>query len=277
MKELNTIQGQQVLNQLPIGVAVLESDARLRWANVALSLYLGKPLEDLPDVIASLLGTELEPGSAGRVDQVEGQDGQLRKLLYRVDRMDDDSLLLSVTDISAAVGGKFGKLRRGLLNIATRVDSATGALARDSVFQELVSQVSRSRRYHNPLTIVLMRVTASSADGARTVELKDERYRRTLVQALKQRLRWVDSLGVWDNDQFLLILPETNAKHAQVLAEDICSHLQALQLSDPDGNELAVKAWFTLTEWKKGDEPLGLVERLAEMMNDELEQTIAVG
>jgi hypothetical protein len=255
MKELKPIQSQQVLSQLSIGIAVLESGARLCWANPALSLYLGKPVEDLPDVIASVLGPELEPGLTGRVDQVEGQDGRLRKLLYSVDRLDDDSLLLSVTDISGAVGVKFGKLRRGLLNIATRVDSVTGALARDSVFQELVSQVSRSRRYQNPLTVVLMRVTASSADGARTIELKGERYRRTIVQALKQRLRWVDSLGVWD----------------------ICNHLQALQISDAEGKKLAVKAWFTLTEWKKGDEPLGLIERLAELMNGELEQTIAVG
>jgi GGDEF domain-containing protein len=259
-----------VLRDLPVGIAILDDAAEVVWTNPALAFYLGKAEDELPEVVAALHDAKLETGSVGRLDQVEGQDGRLRKLLYSISALDDGQRVLSLVDISAAKRGKFATLRRGLLNVATRVDPGTGALARDSIFQELVAQVSRSRRYDNPLTVILMRVL----DAANS-QVEDPVASRAIAQALKQRLRWVDSVGVWDDGQFLLLLPETTADAAAALATEICAQLRDLAVK---GGEQPLQAFYALSAWEKGDEALALVDRLNESMREQLkEQTAAVG
>src|SRR5690606_9852195 len=68
---------------------------------------------------------------------------------------------------------------------ATRLDAETGLLNRKTVLQELTSQVSRTRRYGNPLSVVVIRLIGVDPETAPSL-------RRSVAQTLKGSLRWVD-------------------------------------------------------------------------------------
>ena len=105
----------------------------------------------------------------------------------------------------------------------SRLDAATGALNRRTVLQELNGQISRSRRYGNPLSVALLRF--SDCGDLATGRVKNQHSRILVAGCLKEELRWVDSVGAMDDGEFLLLLPETEADAARYVITKLESKL----------------------------------------------------
>ncbi|WP_198262829.1 GGDEF domain-containing protein [sulfur-oxidizing endosymbiont of Gigantopelta aegis] len=82
-------------------------------------------------------------------------------------------------------------------------DPVTGMLNHHSMFQTLNSEVSRSRRYDNPLSLVLMKVDFQSESNM--TEEKREQMRLVISQLLKDQMRWADIVGHLDDFDFVFI------------------------------------------------------------------------
>ena len=139
-------------------------------------------------------------------------------------------------------------------------DELTGLLNRRGLMSQLDAQVSRSRRYHNVLSVLVMRLHC--LDGR--AEPPSEETVTTVARLLRDQTRWPDIIGRWDERDFVLVLPETSAESAQRLSEKLRHHIAEL----PPVNGAEDRTWavdFGISEWEKGDSAQTLVDKAAAM------------
>ena len=126
-------------------------------------------------------------------------------------------------------------------------DPVTGLLNRRGLLVALEPQVSRSRRYSSPLSVIIMDIYGATAEDTFLVRVS---------QILKDQLRWADMIGCSENHEFILVLPETHRDDALSLTE---------KLNDRFGRELGAgnSAWaaYGVVEWQKTDNTSTLLRR----------------
>ena len=138
------------------------------------------------------------------------------------------------------------------LQLMENQNLAEGILNKLSLMQALNVQVSRSRRYDNPLSLLrlTLEIPPSGSEQKNEIVL-------SLSQDLKDQLRWADQIGMLDDQTFIVILPETCHEDAKELAPKLASSRTALASISP-GCTLK----FSATEWQKGDDPEKLLKKL---------------
>lgn len=146
-------------------------------------------------------------------------------------------------------------------------DPISGLMNRRSLFQCLDSHVSRSRRYHNQLTLVMMSVDAGyNIDTIHPPKIGDDGI-RTISNMLKDQMRWADQIAHLDEQRFMLILPETDAAAAVALTEKLHSSLSGLEIVDKQGSPMQVGVRFGIAEWEQGDDTRRLFKRVTERLD----------
>jgi GGDEF domain-containing protein len=128
-------------------------------------------------------------------------------------------------------------------------DSATGLYNKRIILENLASQVTRSRRYGNPLA--LLRLSISGCEPVDTVIRM-----KAVAEQLKDRLRWADCLGTLDENSILIILPETCLEEARELAAKLLNDRAIAS----DGCSIQ----FGITAWQKGDDPTRMLANVEE-------------
>lgn len=126
-------------------------------------------------------------------------------------------------------------------------DSVTGLLNRRGLMVALEPQVSRSRRYNSPLSLVIMDVYGTQAEDG---------FLQRVSQILKDQLRWADVIGCGDDRTFIMALPETRRDDAMALTTKLNDCL-AREFS---GNRAAWAA-YGVVEWQKTDNANALLKR----------------
>ena len=126
-------------------------------------------------------------------------------------------------------------------------DPITGLLNRRGLMVALEPQVSRSRRYNSPLSLVIMDVYGVGAESEFLVRVS---------QILKDQLRWADMVGCTEDREFIMVLPETRRDDALSLTEKLTERL-AREIPESTG------AWATygVVEWQKTDNSATLLRR----------------
>jgi diguanylate cyclase (GGDEF)-like protein len=142
----------------------------------------------------------------------------------------------------------------------TLTDKLTG-LANERAFHRVLNaQVTRSRRYGNPLCLAVFEIEAELEEDIVTQEtiLAVSRY-------LRDRLRWVDLIARWNNEHFMLILPETNAKDATTTLHKLKSEFTAIELPESIAH-LNIGLNVGIAEWQKGNDGRILMKRTMEAL-----------
>jgi hypothetical protein len=121
--------------------------------------------------------------------------------------------------------------------------SQIGLLSRGTALQRMDLEISRSRRYGNPLSCMLIALPESASPEQLT----------TLARFLREQLRWVDLTARWDELTLLVLLPETSAASAGELGRKLEEQAQSQW---PEG-----RFEWTVGTWQRGDDALGLVVR----------------
>ena len=119
--------------------------------------------------------------------------------------------------------------------------TAAGVLSREAALLRLDAEISRSRRYANPLSCLVAQVDDDT--GAYT----------GLERMLREQLRWVDVLARWSEHELLVLLPETHARAATALCRKLAN--QARSQTSP-----IVVLWGAST-WRRGDDANRFVAR----------------
>lgn len=239
MVELHPEQARTLLGNLAIGLMMFDREQCVSWVND----YAADLLETDARALLGRHVRELAvPYSDLRADdnaQVR-VDGTLVGITQPLRHPHGDGSILTMLDRGHALVWFLSALSSGVPDTV----AASGILSRAATAQRLDAEVSRSRRYSNPLSCI-----AVTAQGASQAAVAD------IARTLKGQLRWVDQLGQWCDDMLLVVLPETNFDAAGNLAGKLTEALAVLPTSG--SSELALGA----AAWQRGDTGEHLVER----------------
>ena len=254
------------IDDCPLPVLATDAAGQVIGASVALERASGVRREDLvgrtvadirSPLARSLCGDEPLIGFA----RPGGADVWLHRRLQPLDG--DAGTLHWLEDVSEAT-----RLRRDNEELRSRVrqldlsDGLTGLPNRRAFDQALIQQVTRSRRYGNALSLMGVdilpgRPGVPTPDG---VVLAVSRY-------LRDRLRWVDTVGRVDRARFLVLLPETPERETLRLADALAAGAPTIGLPEADA-DWALGLRVAATAWRKGDDPSHLLHRLETLLHD---------
>ncbi|MGZ8215725.1 GGDEF domain-containing protein [Methylomagnum sp.] len=249
---IGEISAHEWLDMMPVGAMILREE-RILWVNQRLADWLGGVKE-------SLAGLSQEAAeSLGLAGLFEGGDG-----VVSVFPGNGTEFYFRRRCLALANGGEvcfFENLAewRGLererdhfRQLAQELevkDPETGLLNRKAILQALELQVSRSRRYGNPLSLIRL-ILSPPVEPPCPGSLKE------FALELKAELRWADQIGRLDKSSLLLILPETPGVGAEMLATKL-GHERAAPTGEGHWRiEAIVDAWQT------GDDTRKLLRRL---------------
>lgn len=242
MLRLHPETSRAVLDELALGLVLVDAGGLVTWANAHALVLLDRALGELV-----------------------GRDARALPLPYTVPDPHDDEPALAVhgpliglTQRAATTGGAIvivcershplvGFLGALVSGLPGRV-AATGVLPRAAVKGRLESEVSRSRRYTNPLSCITVAIRADNPESAGNA----------LARVLKEQLRWVDVLGQWSGDVLLVILPETPIDAASALRAKL---LEAFTQAAAQGAIAPGSFAIGCAAWQRGDNAERIVAR----------------
>jgi len=247
----NNISEREWFKVCPIGLIALNSKGGICAVNPALEAitglsaenYLNHNHETLPsaghrallknDDLIQLRGAGLKCWLQRETRELKGADDENLTLLYFQD----------VTELHQ-LKQQNDHMARQLEELAI-TDTLTGLTNRRALTQMLDAQITRSRRYQNPLSLALTEILPQNSEA-----ITDDLI-LTVSNYLRDRLRWADVLGRWDDGRFMLMLPETSEEAARTLIENISNGVTDLATTggqQPPEFQLR----FGLVEWSKG-------------------------
>ena len=107
-------------------------------------------------------------------------------------------------------------------------DGLTGLPNRRRASERLEIEVSRSRRYRNPMAVALCDVDHFKLVNDRFGHNMGDEVLVQVAAALQSSLRQVDLVGRWGGEEFLVILPETDPAGARVVGERLRKSIESL-------------------------------------------------
>jgi two-component system, cell cycle response regulator len=149
--------------------------------------------------------------------------------------------------------------RDALVEHATR-DSLTGLLNRREIERQAEAQVAHAQRHHRPLCVLLIdldhfkQVNDLHGHGAGDAVLRETAARMGCV------CRRSDSVGRYGGEEFLIILPETDARRACTVADKLRLALCATAV-ETDAAAIAITASIGVAQWEQGTRARDLIAR----------------
>jgi two-component system cell cycle response regulator len=133
------------------------------------------------------------------------------------------------------INARSNMLMRALRRMAL-TDSLTGIYNHQYIHDCLEKEISRSRRYKKSLSIVMLDIDNFKLINDVMGHPKGDEILRAVTAAIKTCLRGSDSFGRYGGEEFLLVLPETDAAGALVVAEKIRDSLRKAKFESADLN-----------------------------------------
>ena len=269
------------LNMSPVGVVVYGSDNKIQWINQVMSEFLVIPADQIVGLSSDELASQYFDSFADHPDlwKISNSTTRQNRWLMRMDTPpgsdDITENIFYYIDVSEIM-----KLKTEVRNLQDQLDNnstadtLTGLLNKRSLLQSLEPQVSRSRRYNNPLTLIVMQIddfVVHSDDAKPAID-----QALTAVSFyLRDQMRWVDLVGRTSDNEFTLILPETRIGDANILVDKINSRLNKLSLPDTPDVTITVEAKFGIAEWEKGDDTSLLIRKAKSNLSSITEESAA--
>jgi len=258
---------QKLFDVCPTGMLAIDNDVRIRWMNPALEAMLdlssdeivGKDKQSLPEGLKALFDeTDMLHLSLNG----DGERWLQREVCEVADNENANLRLHFYQDISQLILAQreSDQLRKQVEDL-TITDELTGMANRRATIQALNAQVTRSRRYGNLLTLGAMRL---SNPGKAEQPLPDNSI-LVMAQCLRDRLRWADVIGRYEEQLFLLLMPETSKEDGEKLLQKIAHECRSSALPEL-GEHPVPDLQISVEGWAKGDDPRRLIDRTLESL-----------
>ncbi len=119
-------------------------------------------------------------------------------------------------------------------------DSLTGLANRRHLFAELEREVRRASRSRQPLSVLMMDLDHFKAVNDQYGHAVGDQVLVAMAGRCLARLRTTDICGRIGGEEFVALLPDTDADGAAIMAERLCSDVGEVPLADTAGGPLAV-------------------------------------
>lgn len=243
---VHNLWASELIEDAPVGVVLFDPKGRAWWANRHMLRMLGVTTMD------TFLASQDSHDSAwqGLFNQpanlyIQGRDGD--ELHLDCSYQDYNGNRQGRAGFYMDVGDRHQLSKR--VERLTMNDALTSMLNWRGIRRELDILVSRSRRYENALSVIHVRIDASDDESVLAAS-----------RCLREQTRWTDMVGRYNEDGFLVILPETSESDARVLAEKISQAIGSVH----EKAELAapLNVQIAAIQWKRGEDTQLLLERL---------------
>ncbi len=142
---------------------------------------------------------------------------------------DENNVVIGATiifrDISALAA--LEKAHRNLLDQAS-LDQLTQMKNRAALTDLLDGEISRSRRYHQDLSVVMVDIDLFKRINDRYGHDAGDVVLREFSRVLRDNLRQPDAVGRWGGEEFMIVAPGSNARAALGLAERLRRLIHAI-------------------------------------------------
>jgi len=205
-------------------------------------------------------GQVVEVGSPGRgSDQIElplRAGHEMFGTLFLFGRsFDEDARLTAFSLVGQSVVALDNAKLHRIVERQALVDGLTGLANRRQSEGALRSEVSRSRRFGGPLSIVVGDLDDFKAVNDEHGHPVGDTVLREFARILERSVRDVDVAGRWGGEEFILVLPGTDGPGAVQLAERIRDYLEGRTLVTPEGAPVRITASFGVAEHEPHLEP----------------------
>lgn len=162
--------------------------------------------------------------------------------------------ILSIRDFEAAY--------RYLLDNSA-MDDITGMANPRFFARFLEAEFNRFRRFHFPLSVVVARISDYGPFARQNGDAAGERLLRGLAEAFAEETRSFDIIGHICEDEFAIILPNTEAKAACRACDRLLAAAQAFFSRERAGLSLGIGLAYADTETRDANSILGHARMLA--------------
>lgn len=258
----------ELLEHVPVGIAVSDSDGNIVWCNETLARFLNDKRDNLQQSsLLELKGSKLRPiTEASDTVLVPGDENNADRWLKHLSIALHASggapytatVYSDISEVSSLLAEQEKLIEQ--LNQLSTVDRESGLLNHRAMLQHLEPLVSRSRRYSNDLSIIAMELTnlddivdnyGPDAASQSVVEIS---------RLLKDQMRWADIVSRVEYNRFVFILPETDRPSAVHLANKIASQVAELVIHH-ESTSFNLQANFGVTAWEKGNDSVLLLRK----------------
>ena len=139
------------------------------------------------------------------------------------------------------------------------VDGLTGLANRRHGEEVLAAEVARAERFGGPVALVLADLDGFKDVNDRHGHPTGDMALREFAEVLRATVRDVDLVCRWGGEEFVLVLPGTDADGAEQLAERMRKTLRGRVLGGPDGARFVLTASFGVASFPEASSPDELV------------------
>jgi diguanylate cyclase (GGDEF)-like protein len=136
----------------------------------------------------------------------------------------------------------------GLLS-GDRRDPVTGCLTRAAFIQELRRELARANRHHRPLSCSFIDLDDFKRVNARYGHLHGSHVLASIAAVLRAGIRDADTLGRYGDEEFVVLLPDTDEAAALELSNRLRARIAKTMINLPHD---PIEASIGVAEWRPG-------------------------
>jgi diguanylate cyclase (GGDEF)-like protein len=152
------------------------------------------------------------------------------------------------------------RIEQARLERLAHTDELTRALNRRSLLPRLTQEIARAARYAKPLSLALIDLDHFKRVNDTHGHLLGDRVLAEFAERVRETVRTADILVRWGGEEFVLVLPETDAAAARVVAERVRAAVATRTFAGPVA--VAQTASIGLGTWRAGETPKALLARV---------------
>ncbi|MFC2009199.1 GGDEF domain-containing protein [Chloroflexota bacterium] len=140
-------------------------------------------------------------------------------------------------------------------------DTLTGLLNRRAILEKVNEWLLHVRRYKGHLTVAMLDIDHFKRVNDKYGHRAGDRVLADLSSMMQRSIRRTDFVGRYGGQEFLIILPRTDAAGAAVMAERVRASLEGVPMHDAEGNDFKVTASLGVAEYFDEDDEDSLISR----------------
>jgi diguanylate cyclase (GGDEF)-like protein/PAS domain S-box-containing protein len=254
----------RIFEMMGQGLTITDAEGRFEFINPAYARIFGYEIEDLigkfPDEITveedrEFLARQRELRKAGIASTYESRlicaDGRIANVLISGVPRDPggtNGAITVITDLSEqkhieeALRETKDALELALLREQqlARTDELTGINNRRSMFELAESKFEVAKRYKQPLAMIIFDVDYFKKVNDAHGHLAGDQALVEVTKSVQAQLRNADVFGRYGGEEFVILLPMTNAQQAYILAERIRKNIENFRMKSAQGNTISV-------------------------------------
>jgi len=248
------LECSEILELSPLGVIITNAEQRIGWCNSKFLQDFALQKSDVINQLYASLPIEAVDNKAHLVQQFDDSSKYAKQYRYW----------------QAITGNQTVHYFSLVRNNATKLERLQAAKLpkRPNWVEFLDYEVSRSRRYDNPLSVLKLQVIIDNQPQ----NIDDEIINQSVKNALMDELRWADMIGNTNKGSFLMVLPETPLSAIELLIKKI-THAISTELKSLS-KDIKSQTIFGFSEWQKHDDSNKLLTRARVNLVNALEKAL---